>query len=304
VAKGRVPTDQLQIVDAHSHLINLGALEYPWIRHRVPALEALLDNYYDIAHDSDVDAYLSDVADERLIKSVASEFGAGNPGAEAEWVQRCADTHGFPQAFIAGVDPMSPALADLLQHYRDLPVVRAVRQPLYWADDPLRRFGARPDYLGDPTWLRGFELIAAEGLVWDLLVYDEQLPSAHELIASFPNTQIVLEAGGWPLDQSPAGFRRWQERLEEVSQFPNVTLKMQGLALLFAPPSEALGPWVGTALRIFGPNRSMFATHFPVDRLLWSFDELVQSVSAIVADRSADEQEAFFSGCARRVYRL
>jgi predicted TIM-barrel fold metal-dependent hydrolase len=115
---------------------------------------------------------------------------------------------------------------------------------------------------------------------------------------------MVLEAGGWPLDKGPAGFRRWHERLEALSQFPNVTLKLQGLALLFAPSREALAPWVGAALRIFGPSRTMFATHFPVDRLLWSFDELVQSTCAILADLSPHEQEAFFSGCARHVYRL
>lgn len=101
---------ELQIVDAHHHLLNLEGLEYPWIRRRVPALEALLDTYYDIAHDYDVDGYLSDVADGRLVTSVASEFGAADPTAEARWIQRCADTHGFPHAFVAAVDLVSPSL--------------------------------------------------------------------------------------------------------------------------------------------------------------------------------------------------
>ena len=45
--------------------------------------------------------------------------------------------------------------------YRELSVVRAVRQPLYWAREPLRRLGARPDYLTDRDWWRGFERVAA-----------------------------------------------------------------------------------------------------------------------------------------------
>ena len=85
-------------------------------------------------------------------------------------------------------------------------VVQAVRQPLYWAADPVKRLGARGDYLSDPLWLKGFERIAAAGLVWDLLVYDEQLPSTHELITSFPDTTFVLEAAGWPLDLTAEGF--------------------------------------------------------------------------------------------------
>lgn len=299
-----VQTEPHRIVDAHHHLINLRALEYPWIQRRVPALEALHERYYDIARPYDVARYLSEVGDARLVSSVASEFGAADPAAEAQWAQHCADTHGFPMAFIAAVDLTSPALPEQLARYRDLPVVRGVRQPLYWADDPLRRLGARPDYLEDSRWLRGFERIAAEGLVWDLLVYDEQLPRAHGLMRSFPETQIVLEAIGWPADQSPAGFRRWEERLEAVSQYSNISLKLQALALLFAPSTKALQRWVASAWRIFGARRCMFATHFPVDRMLWSFDELVRSVAAIGASLTPEEREAFFAGCAEEVYRL
>jgi predicted TIM-barrel fold metal-dependent hydrolase len=292
------------LVDAHHHLLNLQAIEYPWIQRRVPALERLLNNYYDISRDYDVAAYRVDVTDAPVVGSVASEFGAADPLAEAEWVQRCADGHGLPSAFIAAADLTAPTLVDLLARYRDLPVVRAVRQPLYWAADPLRRLGSRPDYLSDPTWLRGFERVAAVGLVWDLLLYDEQLPLAHELLRSFPDTPIVLEAIGWPLDQGHEGFKRWRERLEAISQYPNLTLKFQGLALLFAPSTERLRPWVRTAVDIFGPARCMFASHFPVDRLLWSFRDLLSCANAIVSDLSTDDRASFFSGCASRVYRL
>ena len=112
-------------------------------------------------------------------------------------------------------------------------MVRAVRQPLYWAADPIKRLGARGDYLCTPAWLRGFEQVAEAGLVWDLLVYDEQLPDTHYLITSFPDTTFVLEATGWPLDLTAEGFSRWEERLRAVSEFPNVVLKLQGIALIF-----------------------------------------------------------------------
>ena len=55
---------------------------------------------------------------------------------------------------------------------------RAVRQPLYSSENPLTRLGARSDYLTDLDWLHGFEHVADTGLVWDLLLYAEQLPSS------------------------------------------------------------------------------------------------------------------------------
>jgi predicted TIM-barrel fold metal-dependent hydrolase len=293
----------LDLVDAHHHLLDLAQLEYPWIQRHPPALTALLADYFNIAHDYGVRDYRSEVLG-RPILSVACEFGAADSVAEAAWVQECAEDSGFPSAFVAGVDLTSPSLPDTLARYRDLPIVRAVRQPLYWADDPLCRLGARPDYLTDPVWWRGFERVAEEGLVWDLLVYDEQLPATQKLIRSFPGTRIVLEAAGWPLDRSSEGFVRWADRLRAVSQFPNVTLKLQGLALIFGPSVEAIRPWVKTAVEIFGPRRCMFATHFPVDRLLWSFEDLVEALLTILDDMSPQDRQAFFAGCACQEYGL
>ncbi len=292
------------VVDAHHHLICLEALEYPWVSQRRPELVALLENYYEIAHSYDVATYLSDATDGPLSGSVACEFGAADGVAEAEWVQRCAERRGFPDRFVAAVDLSLPSAAGVLARYRELSVVRAVRQPLYWARDPLRRLGARSDFLSDREWWRGFECVAEHGFVWDLLVYDEQLPDALRLISSFPETKFVLEAAGWPLDQSAEGFKRWEQHLEAVSAFPNVTLKLQGLALLFGPSAEAIGPWVRGATRIFGPGRCMFASHFPVDRLLWSFDELIEAMEEVLGDLALEERDAVFRGCATGVYGL
>jgi predicted TIM-barrel fold metal-dependent hydrolase len=57
-------------------------------------------------------------------------------------------------------------------------------------------------------------------------------------------------------------------------------------------------------VRIFGASRCMFASHFPVDRLLWSFSDLVNSMLTILSDLSPRERSAFFSGCAAEQYRL
>lgn len=304
LTRPETPARPVELVDAHVHLLDLEAVEYPWIASRRPQLEALLDDYYEIARDYALGDYRGDVVGVPITQSVACEFGAADSLVEAAWVQRCADADDGPSGFVAGVDLLAPSLADTLARLRELPVVRAVRQPLYWAEDPLRCLGPAPGLLTDPAWLRGFELVAEHGLTWDLLVYDEQLPEAHGLLGSFPETPVVLEAIGWPLDRSAEGFERWTERLQALSAFSNVTLKLQGLALLFGGSREAIEPWVRRALAIFGAQRCMFATHFPVDRLLWSATELVAALRAIVGGLSTEDQHAFFAECARRTYRL
>jgi predicted TIM-barrel fold metal-dependent hydrolase len=295
---------QVDIVDAHHHFINLPDLEYPWIDSRVPALTALLPNYYDAARQYRPDDYRAEVEAVSVSASVACEFGAGDPVAEALWVQQCAERSRVPNAFIAAVRLDSPSLADVLARYRDILVVQAVRQPLYWTADPIRQLCARGDFLSDPVWLRGFEQVAAAGLVWDLLVYDEQLAATHELVAAYPDTTFVLEAVGWPVDRTADGFARWEERLRAVSQFPNVVLKFQGIALIFGTSLEAIGKWVRTAVEIFGAHRCMFASHYPIDHLLWDSRTMVSTIQEALGDLSASEAELFFGETARGVYRL
>jgi predicted TIM-barrel fold metal-dependent hydrolase len=183
-------------LDAHAHLLDPGRLSYGWIDRPSPALTHLLTNYYDIARDFGPAEYREAVAGSGVARVVACEFGAVDALAEARWVQECHDATGTPDAFIAAVDLTSPHLADQLGRYTGLPIVRAVRQPLYWSEDPLTRLGARPGYLTDQDWLRGFEQVADTGLVWDLLLYAEQLPQATHLAARFPEVPIVLEAAG------------------------------------------------------------------------------------------------------------
>jgi predicted TIM-barrel fold metal-dependent hydrolase len=57
-------------------------------------------------------------------------------------------------------------------------------------------------------------------------------------------------------------------------------------------------------VRIFGASRCMFATHFPVDRLLWRFDDLIDALQLLLGDLNPEDTHAFFAGCACNVYGL
>src|SRR3954452_6997277 len=120
--------------------------------------------------------------------------------------------------------------------------------------------------------------------------------------SSFPETTFVLEAIGWPLDLTAEGFSRWEERLRAVSEFPNLVLKLQGIALILGTSSTAIDPWIRMAVTISGARRSMFASHYPIDHLLWDSQTMVFTMQAVLADLSAEERADFFGKTARRVY--
>ena len=58
------------------------------------------------------------------------------------------------------------------------------------------------------------------------------------------------------------------------------------------------------AIDCFGPERCMFESNFPVDRVSVSYRDLYNAFKLMVADFSQADKDALFSGTARRVYRL
>ena len=76
-----------------------------------------------------------------------------------------------------------------------------------------------------------------------------------------------------------------------------------------APPSSAeiarlWAPYIKTCIELFGPNRGLFESNFPVDKMGASWRTIWNAFKRITAGASADEKAALFSGTAARVYRL
>src|ERR671918_1227478 len=86
---------------------------------------------------------------------------------------------------------------------------------------------------------------------------------------------------------------------------PNVALKISGLGQPGKPWTiEANGPIVRDAIAIFGGERCMFASNFPVDSLCADFATIFTGFKAIVADLSRAEQSKLFCANALKFYRL
>jgi L-fuconolactonase len=75
------------------------------------------------------------------------------------------------------------------------------------------------------------------------------------------------------------------------------------------PPSStelanAYKPYIETSIAAFGPERGMFESNFPPDGVSSSYAVVWNAFKRLAANFSATEKAAFFSGTARRVYRL
>ncbi len=160
-----------------------------------------------------------------------------------------------------------------------------------------------PGGMTDQRWRAGFGRLAGLGLRFDLQTPWWHLGEAATLAADYPDTPIILNHTGLPADRSPEGLAGWRAAMAELALRPNVSVKISGLG----QPGRA---WtvdanrgiIRTVIDLFGVDRCMFASNFPVDSLCGSFADIFGGFEASVADLTEPEREALFSGNARRIY--
>lgn len=181
-----------------------------------------------------------------------------------------------------------------------------------------------PGQYADPAFRRGVARLGERGLTFDTWHFHHQNPDFHDLARAVPDTVMVLDHFGTPLGvgryagQREAIFARWQRDVEAIAACPNVVAKLGGMAMPDngfgwmdrATPATsdeivtAQGAWYAHMLGLFGPDRCMFESNFPVDRTAVSYPVLWNAFKKMARDLDAVDKRAVFAGTARRIYGL
>ena len=126
-----------------------------------------------------------------------------------------------------------------------------------------------------------------------------------DLALKFPNIMAVCDHTGFPKERTDEYFKNWRKGITALAEAENVVCKISGLGMVgWNWAVDSLRPWVLHCIEAFGPERSIFGTNWPVDRLFSTYDALIDAYTEIIADFSKDEQIAMFSGNAERLYRF
>jgi predicted TIM-barrel fold metal-dependent hydrolase len=294
------------IVDAHQHFWDLERNYLPWlcddepIPFRYGDYGALRRSYLP-AH------YRRDAAGHQVVRTVyvETEWDPRDFVGETRWLQEIIAQTGFPHAIVAGARLDHPEADSVLAGHAALPRVRGIRHKPRAAASPAEVVPGAPGSMGDPVWRRGYDLLERYGLSFDLQTPWWHLPEAAALARDFPGTQIILNHTGLPSDRSAEGLEGWRTAMATLAAEPNVALKISGLGQPGRPWTvQANGPIVRDAIAIFGIERCMFASNFPIDSLCADFDTIFSGFRTIVADRSGAEQRKLFHDNAVRIYRL
>jgi len=297
---------ELPIIDAHQHFWDLEHNRYPWLQD-VPPISFRYGDYTALKRTYLPQDFRRDCGKHRVVKTVyvEAEWDPHDPVGETRWVSALAAAHGMPNAIVAQAWLDRADAAQVLAAQAAFPLVRGVRHKPRAAAAPAAVVPGAPGSMGDPRWRAGYALLERHGLHFELQTPWWHLAEAIDLAQDFPRTPIVLNHAGLPADRSPAGLAGWRAAMRAFAGCPNVAVKISGLGIAGRPwRVEDNAPIVGEVIAAFGVERCMFASNFPVDGLVASYDTIMAGFKAIVAERPHAGRLALFHDNAARVYRI
>lgn len=295
----------MRIIDAHQHFWDLDANYLPWladkpVSFRYGNYDALKRNYLPADYRKDAEGF-------DLVCSVfiETEWNPADPLGEVDWVSSLREREGLPSVMVAQAWLDRDDAEQVLAAHGRNPFVRGIRHKPKSAAWPGDVVVGAPGSMGDPAFRRGFALLAANGLSFDLQTPWWHLAEAADLAEVFPQTQIIINHTALPSDRSEEGLAGWRSAIRRAAECPNIAIKISGLGQKGQSWTlEMNRPVIRDTIEIFGVERCMFASNFPVDSLMASFATIFDGFRRSVEDLPAAQQDALFCDNAARLYRI
>ena len=204
---------------------------------------------------------------------------------------------------------------------------RGIRHASGWdASEQIRDSHTQPTarLLENARFQRGFAELGKRNLTFDAWLYHPQIPELTRLARAFPDTTIIFDHLGGPLGIGPyagqrdAIFKQWREDVSALAGCDNVVAKLGGLVMPInglgfhkrdAPPgsdeiANKTRAYYLHMIDVFGANRCMFESNFPVDKASCSYGILWNVFKRITADFSPADKAALYHDTAVRIYNV
>jgi len=274
------------VVDAHLHIWDLERSDYAWL---TPELGPLHRTF--TPEQAHVELEAAGIAAAVLVQAEDSE-------RDTELMLEAAERHPWIAGVVGWVQLDDPPTAERqLDRWQDEPRFRGVRHLVH--DDP------RDDFLRMPSVRRSLRLLADRGIPFDVPdAWPRHLASTADLAAALEDLRIVVDHLGKPPFGSTA-WETWRETLRKVAAHPNTTAKVSGLQVPGSPFTvDEVRPAWEVALELFGPERLMWGSDWPLTVLAGGYGHAWDVMSALIAELSPHEQLQILSETARSTYRI
>ena len=222
---------------------------------------------------------------------------ADSSEAETQFLLDFAQTHSFIKGVIGWVDLTHENVEERLTFFSKSPLFKGVRHIVQ---------AEKNDFVLRKDFQNGIGHLAPLGLTYDLLIYPRQIESVIQLIQTFPNQQFILDHLAKPDIQSKK-WEDWRTLIKELAQLPNLACKLSGMVTEADWKLWELSdfkPYIETILDVFGENRILFGSDWPVCLLAAEYSEVLNIVKEFTASLSPQAQSKLWAQNAIQIYNL
>jgi len=217
---------------------------------------------------------------------------------ETRWLLELASEHAFIRGVVGWVDLTDPRLGAALDGFQRHAKFKGVRHLVH--DEPDVNWLLRADVT------RGLRELARRGIPYDLLLRPQHLKVVPGVAEKVPDLRMVIDHIAKP----PIAARRmdgWAEDMAAAAKIPNSYCKLSGMITEADPrgwKAEHLRPYVAHVLNVFGPERLMFGSDWPVCTLAGTWKEVLAAFTQAIGPQPIDVREKLLGGTAQRFYGL
>lgn len=274
-------------IDSHQHFWHFNTADYGWMG----------ENMAVIKRDFLPDDLLSELQNNGFDGSIAVQ--ARQSLEETYWLLQLADQHSHIKGVVGWVDLQSEEVETQLAAFAKHPKAVGVRHVIHDEEDL--------DFMLRPAFVRGIQLLQKYGLTYDILIFPKHLANSVKLLAQVSEKQIFI------VDHIAKPFIKdgvlspWREELQQLAQFPNVYCKLSGMvteADWQNWKSEDIYAYLDVVFDVFGPDRVMIGSDWPVCLVAGSYSKVMQVVIDYIAQLSESDQAKVLGGNAMKAYAL
>jgi len=274
-----------QKIDSHQHFLNPTKLNYSWMSPEMPIAKDFLPEH--------LGPILKGNGIDRTILVQAADMEEENT-----FLLDLTEQHDFIAGVVIWLDMESPRFEERLVHYKRHPKFAGIR--------PMIESIADDAWMVKPAVRSAFEILQQNDVCFDFLTHPRHLPYVPEILDACPRLRAVIDHISKPRIRDKE-FQPWADQMEQIASYPNIFCKLSGMI------TEAdhknwkaadLEPYVSHILKIFGPERLMFGSDWPVWLLAGSYEQVLDALRQNLLDQDTRQAEDIFGGTARRFYRV
>ncbi|WP_189637881.1 amidohydrolase family protein [Thalassotalea sp. HSM 43] len=292
----------IPLIDAHHHLWDIEKNHYPWLAAKGEM------RFFGQPDPIRVNYLPADFIEDHLKqveRSVHIQVGI-EPSArvhETKWLQQCHNQSNgrYPAKAVVDIDMLATDVEQQIIAQKQYSITQGVRHIIGKSTEENKQL---PDFDRD-KWLASLQLLVKHQLSFDLQCTSEQYQQIYTVIRQVPELKVAICHLASPWEQTESGFAHWQQYMAKFAALPNVYMKISGFAMFnhgFIEPMFI--KYASQAIELFGAQRCMLGSNFPVDKLYMSYQQLLMVWQNLLSIYDQEQQQHLAYNTAQSFYQL